>query len=174
MRVGIPRGLFFYHLYPQWKTFFNYLDWEVATSPPTNKKMVEAGVMMAVSGLFPGKGALRSCPGAGGQELITSSCPPGSIERQLYLSQVYGNPDMLRANPGIPPDRPVHRVSRNEGPYRSWIAGPKMGLKPGRVRKAWNDSTRAARLEPYAAGAILWEGIAIWEGKRQLNRAPVI
>ena len=49
MKVGIPRGLFFYHFFPQWKLFFDNLGWEVVTSSPTNKAMVDAGVLAAVS-----------------------------------------------------------------------------------------------------------------------------
>ena len=179
MRVGIPRGLFFYHLYPQWKTFFNYLDWEVATSPPTNKKMVEAGVMMAVSeACFPVKVLYGHILELAGREVDYIFMPRlVSIERRSYICPKFmGIPDMLRAQiQGLPPliDLCVD-VSRNEGDlYREldrW--SKKMGLKSGRVRKAWNDSTRATcELEAICRqGHTLGEGIGVWEGKPAAKR----
>ncbi len=43
MRIGIPRGLLYYKYLPTWKTFFDQLDVEVVTSPPTTEEMVRIG-----------------------------------------------------------------------------------------------------------------------------------
>ncbi|GAG37586.1 unnamed protein product, partial [marine sediment metagenome] len=48
MRVGIPRGLLYYHYLPMWKAFFNGLDAEVVVSPPTTKEMVTLGCSRVV------------------------------------------------------------------------------------------------------------------------------
>ncbi|NLW45113.1 MAG: hypothetical protein GXY92_08030 [Syntrophomonadaceae bacterium] len=181
MRVGIPRGLFFYHFYPQWKTFFNRLDWEVTTSPPTNKKMAGGGILTAVSeACFPVKvlyGHVLELAGRGVDYIFMPRLV--SIEQRSYICPKFmGIPDMLRAQiPGIPPliDLCID-VSRNEGNlYREldrWAK--KMGLRPGRVRKAWNDSTRATcELEAICRrGYTLGEGIAIWEGKTAVEPGP--
>ncbi len=179
MRVGIPRGLFFYHFYPQWKTFFNDLNWEVITSPPTNKKMAGAGILMAVSeACFPVKVLYGHILELVGTEVDYIFMPRlVSIERRSYICPKFmGIPDMLRAQiPELPPliDLCID-VSRNEGDlYREldrW--SKKLGLKPGRVRKAWNDSARATcELETICRqGYTLGEGIDMWEGKQAVKR----
>ncbi|RMF97837.1 MAG: CoA activase [Candidatus Schekmanbacteria bacterium] len=43
-RVGIPRILYFYELFPMWKAFFEELGCEVVLSSPTNKSIIERGV----------------------------------------------------------------------------------------------------------------------------------
>ncbi len=48
LRVGIPRGLWFYDYYPLWKTFYECLDAEVIISKPTNKKILDQGVKNTV------------------------------------------------------------------------------------------------------------------------------
>lgn len=48
MRVGIPRGMLFYHYYPLWRTFFSELGAETAVSPATNKEVLGRGVAEAV------------------------------------------------------------------------------------------------------------------------------
>ena len=49
IKVGIPRGLYFYKYSPLWKAFLEYLDCEVVFSPPTTNKIVEAGSQAALS-----------------------------------------------------------------------------------------------------------------------------
>ncbi|KKK45561.1 hypothetical protein LCGC14_0853600 [marine sediment metagenome] len=44
VKVGIPRALHFYRYFPFWKKLLEELDCELVLSPPTNKKIVEAGV----------------------------------------------------------------------------------------------------------------------------------
>jgi len=46
--VGIPRALLFYQYYPMWKAFFEKLGAEVVVSPPTNKSILNSGVMRGV------------------------------------------------------------------------------------------------------------------------------
>ena len=48
IKVGIPRGLWFYDYYPLWKTFYECLDAEVIISKPTNKKILDQGVKNTV------------------------------------------------------------------------------------------------------------------------------
>jgi len=44
LKVGIPRGLFYYRDFPFWKTFFEELGAEILVSPKTNAKILEEGV----------------------------------------------------------------------------------------------------------------------------------
>lgn len=48
VKVGIPRGLWFYDYYPLWKTFYEYLGAEVVLSKPTNKQILDHGVKNTV------------------------------------------------------------------------------------------------------------------------------
>lgn len=48
IKVGIPRGLWFYDYYPLWKTFYEYLGAEVVLSKPTNKQILDMGVKNTV------------------------------------------------------------------------------------------------------------------------------
>ncbi|HHY93262.1 MAG TPA: hypothetical protein GX511_07965 [Firmicutes bacterium] len=48
MRLGLPRALLYYHYYPLWVTFWQQLGVEVVTSPPTNKEILNQGVLTAV------------------------------------------------------------------------------------------------------------------------------
>jgi len=43
MRVGIPRGLLYYHYLPMWKAFFDGLGADIVVSPPTTEEMVALG-----------------------------------------------------------------------------------------------------------------------------------
>ncbi|MFX0187785.1 MAG: acyl-CoA dehydratase activase-related protein [Candidatus Hodarchaeota archaeon] len=45
IKVGIPRALHYFKFFPFWKKLFDELDVEIILSTPTNKKIVEVGVM---------------------------------------------------------------------------------------------------------------------------------
>ncbi len=47
-KVGIPHSLFYYYHYPLWKTFFNQLDVTVIPSSPTNQRIINDGLGLAV------------------------------------------------------------------------------------------------------------------------------
>ncbi|SNR99896.1 Predicted nucleotide-binding protein, sugar kinase/HSP70/actin superfamily [Anaerovirgula multivorans] len=48
IKIGIPRGLWFYDYYPLWKSFYEELGAEVVLSNPTNKKILDEGVKNTV------------------------------------------------------------------------------------------------------------------------------
>ncbi|HEY9059781.1 MAG TPA: acyl-CoA dehydratase activase-related protein [Pseudobacteroides sp.] len=48
IKVGIPKSLFYYQMYPLWNTFFEELGAEVITSPNTTKKILDEGVRVCV------------------------------------------------------------------------------------------------------------------------------
>ena len=48
-KIGIPRTLFFYELFPYWATFFEELGFEVVLSDPTNKRIIRQGVEQVLS-----------------------------------------------------------------------------------------------------------------------------
>jgi predicted nucleotide-binding protein (sugar kinase/HSP70/actin superfamily) len=48
VKVGFPRGLWYYDYYPLWKSFYESLGAEVISSDPTNKQILEEGVKNTV------------------------------------------------------------------------------------------------------------------------------
>ena len=48
MKVGIPRGLFYFYHYPLWKTFFRDLGVEVEVSSDTNRTILDKGIQLAL------------------------------------------------------------------------------------------------------------------------------
>ncbi|QXM07416.1 2-hydroxyacyl-CoA dehydratase [Crassaminicella indica] len=48
MKIGIPRGLFYYYYYPLWTKFFETLGAEVIVSGKTNKQIIDSGVQHTV------------------------------------------------------------------------------------------------------------------------------
>jgi len=48
VKIGIPRGLWFYDYYPLWQTFYEYLGAEVVFSRSTNKQILDQGVKNTV------------------------------------------------------------------------------------------------------------------------------
>ncbi|SET28879.1 Predicted nucleotide-binding protein, sugar kinase/HSP70/actin superfamily [Natronincola peptidivorans] len=48
LKIGIPRGLWFYDYYPLWKSFYEELGAEVILSSPTNKSILDKGVKNTV------------------------------------------------------------------------------------------------------------------------------
>jgi predicted nucleotide-binding protein (sugar kinase/HSP70/actin superfamily) len=181
MRVGIPRALFYYNFFPQWKSFFNNLGREVVTSAPTHKAMANAGILSAVSeACFPVKLFYGHILDLNGQEVDWIFAPRlVSIERRSYICPKFmGIPDMLRAQ--IPALRPLIDiridVSRDERELFRELdkLAKKVGLKPSHVRRAWVDSTRASQsLDSICRqGNSLDEGIGIWEGQPVLKSGP--
>lgn len=48
VKIGIPRGLWFYDYFPLWKTFYEELGAEVIISSPTNKQILDLGTKNTV------------------------------------------------------------------------------------------------------------------------------
>ncbi|MHB1651270.1 MAG: acyl-CoA dehydratase activase-related protein [Desulfitobacteriaceae bacterium] len=49
MKVGIPRAFFYYIYYPAWRAYFESLGYEVVTSPPTTKEVIDLGIRDALA-----------------------------------------------------------------------------------------------------------------------------
>lgn len=48
LKIGIPRALFFYKLYPFWKVFFENLDQKIILSKVTNRNIMKKGLELTV------------------------------------------------------------------------------------------------------------------------------
>lgn len=49
IKIGFPRSLHYYAIFPLWKTFFQELGMEVVVSEETNKKVLDEGIKEAVT-----------------------------------------------------------------------------------------------------------------------------
>ena len=99
-----------------------------------------------------------------------------SIEARSYICPKFmGLPDMLRAQiPDLPPLIDICiDLSRDERQFFNNLDrwSKEVGLPPGYVRKAWNDSILANRhlAAICRQGYTLEEGIRIWGGQPVMN-----
>lgn len=47
-KIGIPRGMLYYEFYPMWEGYFSSLNFEVISSPKTNKDILNLGIQSSV------------------------------------------------------------------------------------------------------------------------------
>lgn len=106
MRIGIPRGLFYYQHYPMWSTFFEQLGAEVVVSPPTTRDILMSGCSRLIAETcLPVKvfcGHVLSLADKCDHVFIPSI---RSLEPKVYnCPKSIGLPDMIRvAVPECPP-----------------------------------------------------------------------
>ncbi len=99
VKVGIPRGLFYYYYFPLWRDFFQYLGAEVIISQRTNKKILNHGVSLAVDEaclpvkLFYG----HVVDLAGKVDLLFLPRLVSTAEKEYICPKFMGLPDMIKA-----------------------------------------------------------------------------
>ncbi|HEY49528.1 MAG TPA: hypothetical protein G4O13_05740 [Dehalococcoidia bacterium] len=106
VRIGIPRGLLFYHYFPMWMAFFEELGAEVVVSPPTTEEMVSLGCSRVI-----GDVCLPVKVFCGHAFSLKDRCDylfipaAHSTRRELYnCPKFIGLPDLVRATvPECPP-----------------------------------------------------------------------
>ncbi|WP_054692824.1 acyl-CoA dehydratase activase-related protein [Syntrophomonas palmitatica] len=176
MKVGIPRGLFFYYYYPLWKTFFNDLGAEVIVSRETCRFTMDQGIEMSVDEIcLPVKVYFGHVRELCGQKLDYLFAPRlVSVEPKAYICPKFmGIPDMLAACiKGLPPliDITVDVSKTNKYLQRDIE----------RIGALFNCSKRQAerafahgRFENYRClkiaqqGYTMAEAIRIWEGQER-------
>jgi predicted nucleotide-binding protein (sugar kinase/HSP70/actin superfamily) len=151
MKIGIPRALFYYYLYPQWKNFFNALGCDVVTSPESDKNIANDGINHAVAeACFPVKvfyGHVISLRRAAPDWIFVPRLV--SIEPKYYVCpKLMGLPDMIRAQVSdLPPlmDLCVDQT-RGKGYMNSELKNwaRRLQIKPARMIEAWQESQRAS------------------------------
>ncbi len=142
MKLGVPRGLFYYQHYPLLRTFFDELGVETIVSAPTTREVMAAGCSRMVGETcLPVKvfsGHVLSLVGQCDAVLIPSI---QSLERRVYnCPKFIGLPDMVQARvPGCPPvldpDIDVDAGSRElyQAIYR---LGRRFTWNPAKVKRA--------------------------------------
>lgn len=173
MRIGIPRGLFYFYYYPFWKIFFEDLGLEVVVSSPTNRSIIDRGVAIAVDETcFPVKVFFGHVAELCEQKLDYLLVPRYvSVEHKSYICPKFmGVPDMVRASfPSLPVFlSPLVDLSRNDKVWQKEILklGRKFTLRSSRINKAYEHGMEELkRFRKIASeGYSLEEAIEIWEG----------
>lgn len=106
VKIGVPRGLFYYKFHPLWKTFFEELGAEITVSPPTTKKILDNGAKCCVDeACLPVKvlhGHVMELMGKVDYIFLPRFT---SISRGEYVCPKFGGlPDMVRNTlKGLPP-----------------------------------------------------------------------
>ncbi|HOJ11952.1 MAG TPA: acyl-CoA dehydratase activase-related protein [Clostridiales bacterium] len=98
IKVGIPRGLFYYQFYPLWKSFFEELGAEIVLSDNTTRKILDDGVKKCIDeACLPVKifhGHVASLKGKVDYLFIPRYT---SISKKEYICPKFGGlPDMIR------------------------------------------------------------------------------
>ncbi|MGI6487979.1 MAG: hypothetical protein GX964_04590 [Syntrophomonadaceae bacterium] len=170
--IGIPRGLFFYYYYPLWRTFFEKLGVQVVVSAPTNRRIVDQGLLTAVNeACLPVKvyyGHVLDLCHRGVDYIFAPRLV--SVEYRGYICPKFmGIPDMLRAQiPDLPPliDIKVD-LSRDERQLERDVfeLGKLFGSDRYKVKAAW--AAGQQELEEFrriaAVGFPLNQAVTIWE-----------
>ncbi|QGT99003.1 Activator of (R)-2-hydroxyglutaryl-CoA dehydratase [Candidatus Syntrophocurvum alkaliphilum] len=179
IKVGIPRGLFYFYYYPLWKTFFENLGAEVVTSSETNNKIVSQGIDIAVDETcFPVKVYYGHVNQLCNENIDYIFIPRiVSVELRSYICPKFmGIPDMIRASFNNLPyviDITID-LSRNNKELKKEII--KVGQLFTSNKKAINNAYQNAIIEQKRFNQISKEGytldeaIKLWEGlKIKLN-----
>jgi len=157
MRIGFPRAMLFFEYYPFWLAFFQALGEELVTSPPTHKKIMEAGLKRASDDTcLPIKllaGHLQSLTAVDAVFLPRMV----STERKTYLCpKILGLPESVHQ--ALPKDVPLLTVDVNWREGRRQVEqsliglGRRFGKGPRQVKEAlaaaqhWEEAFRAWRL----------------------------
>lgn len=150
-RIGIPSSLFYYVLFPMWKTFFSEIDVEVITSGQSTKKLLNDGVKEALADacvpvkLFFGHAiALKN--------KVDFLFIPRIVclnRKTIYCPKFLALPDMIRHGlPGMPPIIDVEMDSR-EGFISLWRSyqtiGKIFGTKKTKIFAAYIKALAAAK-----------------------------
>jgi len=167
--IGIPRAMMFYRYYPLWRAFFRELGVEVVVSPPTSRRMVERGIMLA-----PEDTCLPVKVAMGHVEWLRDKVDMIFIPRLVRLSPKYatcpkflGLPDMMRADvENLPPILDPIFDARKESFSRTFTRlGKTFVRNPLRVRKAY----RAAVMEYDRFRRLIDSGVGVLEAFAELD-----
>jgi predicted nucleotide-binding protein (sugar kinase/HSP70/actin superfamily) len=150
MKVGIPRGLLYYHYYPMWKVFLEEIGVEVITSPPTSKEILDLGTTNSQDDVcLPVKIFFGHTVYLAGKKVDFLFIPRiVAVEKEAYTCPKFlGLPDVIRSNlSDIPPilDATVNVKKRDKSPLRAALEiGKKFGVPLNKIRSAYESSCHA-------------------------------
>lgn len=141
-RIGIPRGLYYFYYHRLWEVFLQSLGFEVIVSPPTNKEILNMGLLSSVDGFcLPIKsylGHVHYLVKTGVKQLFIPQII--SVQKGEYICPNFmGLPDLIAHN--IPEDVQVF----------SPVLDGRKGIK-GLVRHYWDFGKKFAPLHLVKSG----------------------
>ncbi|NLO89691.1 MAG: hypothetical protein GX088_05105 [Clostridia bacterium] len=146
VKVGIPRALFYYYLFPLWKAFFEYLGAQVVVSPPTNKEILNMGVRESVDeACLPVKIYYGHVMYIKDKVDLLFLPRLVSIEKKAYICPKFmGLPDMIRSNlTGLPPviNVDVNAVKGQRAYKKAFFEmGSHFSSSFRKINRAWNEA----------------------------------
>jgi predicted nucleotide-binding protein (sugar kinase/HSP70/actin superfamily) len=146
MKIGVPKGLFFYYYSPLWETFFQELGLDIVFSPQTTQAIVEHGVGLAVDeACLPIKAFYGHVDYL--KDIVDYIFIPRfvSIAKKEYICPKFmGLPDMIRQKITDLPTiiEPVIDCSKSKIQMEKEYLriGKNLSLPPKKVKKAWQKS----------------------------------
>lgn len=147
MRIGIPRALLYYNLYPFWKAFLREVGGEVIVSRPTNRQIFSVGVKYALDECcLPVKifyGHILSL-----RDKVDYLFVPriASLEKRSFVcAKLWGLPDVIKNSlENIPPllttDIDLNRRALNKS---MWQLGRRLSRSPFRIHTACRKAKEA-------------------------------
>jgi predicted nucleotide-binding protein (sugar kinase/HSP70/actin superfamily) len=174
VKIGIPRGLFYYKFHPLWKTFYEELGAEIIVSPATSKKILDEGVKHCVDeACLPVKvyhGHVASLRGRVDFVFVPRFT---SISRGEYVCPKFGGlPDMVRNTlKEIPPliDTEIYlRKSNKQLRTAALEAGSFISGDRVRILKAFDKAMKVQKEYDTRLGAGL-SPLELLEGRTRKN-----
>ena len=146
IKVGIPRALFFYYYFPQWKRFLENLGAQVILSPPTNKRIMDSGIRQTVDeACLPIKVYFGHVLALRDQVDLLFTPRLVSLEKKVFICPKFmGLPDMLRWSIKDLPDLidTTFDLSKNEASIKSSTreVGEYFSDNTKEIDAAWRDA----------------------------------
>lgn len=147
MKVGVPRGLLFYHYYPMWKVFLEEIGAEVMTSPPTSKEILDLGTKSSHDDVcLPVKVFFGHTVYLADKKVDFLFIPRiVAVEREAYTCPKFlGLPDVVRNTlEDIPPilDATVNVKKRDKSPLKAALeVGRQLGASTKQIKSAYKDA----------------------------------
>lgn len=153
VKIGIPRGLYYYKYYPLWKTFFEELGVKVVVSEPTNKKILNSGINNCVAeACLPIKAYFGHVISLVGKVDFIFIPRFTSISPNQYICpEVCGLPDMIRNSFSILPRIIDTEINLRESSKNSWRAALHAGSfvtgDKAAIKKAYTKALEVYRRE---------------------------
>jgi len=147
MKVGIPRGLLFYHYYPMWKVFLEGIGVEVVASPPTSKEILDLGTRSSHDDVcLPVKIFFGHTVYLADRKTDFLFIPRVvAVEKEAYTCpKLLGLPDVVRTTlEDIPPiiDATVNVKRKDKSPFKAALeVGRWLGASFRRIKSAYEEA----------------------------------
>lgn len=153
IKVGIPRGLYYYKYSVLWETFFKGLGAEVVLSDKTNKNILTVGANTCVSeACLPIKIYFGHVMNLVGKVDIIFMPRFTSVSKNQYICpEICGVPDMIRNSTKVLPRFIDTEINLRKSSKNSWLAAKSIGEfithDKQKIKNAYKDAVKAYQCE---------------------------